>query len=55
MPMRRDKLNYYLDIAETVLARGTCLRRNFGAIIVKKRPDHLHRLCGRPPRPQKLL
>ena len=26
--MRRDKLNYYLDIAETVLARGTCLRRN---------------------------
>ena len=35
MPMRRDKLNYYLDIAETVLARGTCLRRNYGAIIVK--------------------
>ncbi len=33
--MRRDKVNYYLDIAETVLERGTCLRRNFGAIIVK--------------------
>lgn len=32
---RRDKVNYYLDIAETVLERGTCLRRNFGAIIVK--------------------
>lgn len=32
---RRDKINYYLDIAETVSARGTCLRRNFGAIIVK--------------------
>lgn len=32
---RRDKINYYLDIAETVLTRGTCLRRNFGAIIVK--------------------
>jgi dCMP deaminase len=32
---RRDKGNYYLDIAETVLERGTCLRRNFGAIIVK--------------------
>ena len=32
---RRDKINYYLDIAETVVARGTCLRRNFGAIIVK--------------------
>lgn len=31
---RRDKENYYLDIAETVAERGTCLRRNFGAIIV---------------------
>ena len=31
---RRDKHNYYLDIAETVLERGTCLRRNYGAIIV---------------------
>lgn len=33
--MRIDKNNYYLDIAETVLERGTCLRRLFGAIIVK--------------------
>lgn len=32
---RRDKTNYYLDIAEMVLERGTCLRRNYGAIIVK--------------------
>lgn len=32
---RVDKHNYYLDIAETVIERGTCLRRNFGAIIVK--------------------
>lgn len=32
---RCDKINYYLDIAETVLRRGTCIRRNFGAIIVK--------------------
>jgi dCMP deaminase len=32
---RRDKINYYLDIAETVAERGTCLRRNYGAIIVK--------------------
>lgn len=32
---RRDKINYYLDIAETVIERGTCLRRNFGAVIVK--------------------
>ena len=32
---RIDKTNYYLDIAESVLERGTCIRRNFGAIIVK--------------------
>ena len=32
---RIDKINYYLDIAETVAERGTCLRRNYGAIIVK--------------------
>ena len=32
---RRDKHNYYLDIAETVLERGTCIRRNYGSIIVK--------------------
>lgn len=32
---RVDKANYYLDIAETVIERGTCLRRNFGAIVVR--------------------
>ena len=32
---RRDKINYYLDIAETVIERGTCLRRNYGEVIVK--------------------
>ena len=32
---RIDKINYYLDIAETISERGTCLRKNFGAIIVK--------------------
>lgn len=32
---RCDKQNYYLDIAQSVSERGTCLRRNFGAIIVK--------------------
>lgn len=32
---RRDKINYYLDIAQTVSKRGTCLRRNYGAILVK--------------------
>ncbi len=31
---RRDKLNYYLDIAEAVAERGTCLRRHYGAVIV---------------------
>ena len=32
---RISKINYYLDIAETVLERATCLRRVYGAIIVK--------------------
>lgn len=32
---RISKINYYLDIAETVLERATCLRRLYGAIIVK--------------------
>ncbi|MCL2201643.1 MAG: deaminase [Oscillospiraceae bacterium] len=31
---RKDKDNYYLDIAETVLIRSTCRRRKYGAIIV---------------------
>ena len=35
MGSRTDKHNYYLDIAQTVAERGTCLRRNYGAIIVK--------------------
>ena len=34
MAERIDKENYYLDIAETVLIRSTCLRRKYGAIIV---------------------
>ncbi|WP_373897942.1 cytidine/deoxycytidylate deaminase family protein [Haloimpatiens sp. FM7315] len=33
--IRIDKHNYYLDICETILERGTCIRRNFAAIIVK--------------------
>lgn len=32
---RRDKHNYYLDMADVARERGTCLRRNFGAVIVK--------------------
>ena len=32
---RRDKINYYLDLAEMVSQRGTCLRRRYGAVIVQ--------------------
>ena len=32
---RVDKINYYLDIAEAVAERGTCLRNNYGSILVK--------------------
>lgn len=32
---RIDKTNYYLDIAQTVSERSTCLRRHYGAIIVQ--------------------
>ena len=32
---RRDKTNYYLDLADVVSKRGTCLRRLYGAVIVK--------------------
>lgn len=32
---RVDKINYYLNIAESVAERGTCLRNNYGSIIVK--------------------
>ena len=32
---RRDKINYYLDLADVVAKRGTCLRRHYGAVIVK--------------------
>ena len=32
---RIDKINYYLDLAETTLERGTCIRRNYGAVIIK--------------------
>lgn len=33
--LRKDKIEYYLGIAETVLERSTCLRRKYGAVIVK--------------------
>ena len=35
MDKRTDKQNYYLDIADAVLERSTCLRRKYGAIIVR--------------------
>ena len=35
MMERRDKINYYLDLADVVSKRGTCLRRLYGAVIVK--------------------
>ena len=35
MDNRISKQNYYLDIADTVLKRSTCLRRKYGAIIVR--------------------
>jgi len=59
---RRDKENYYLDIAEAVLQRSTCLRRKYGAAIVRndeiiatgyngaprgRRNCHDHAICTR--------
>ncbi len=35
MSSRISKDNYYLDIAQTVSERATCLRKRYGAIIVK--------------------
>lgn len=32
---RRDKTNYYLDLADVVSKRCTCLRQHYGAVIVK--------------------
>ena len=36
MSKRVDKINYYLDIAETVASRSTCLRKKYGTVIVNK-------------------
>ncbi len=35
MDSRTSKINYYLDIADSVSERATCLRRKYGAIIVR--------------------
>src|SRR5699024_2980585 len=34
MEQRIDKINYYLNIAETVAQRSTCLRKKSGTVIV---------------------
>lgn len=34
MVKRKEKENYYLDIAEAVMGRSTCIRRKYGSIIV---------------------
>ena len=43
---RISKENYYLDIAETVLERATCLRRVYGAIIEIGRASCRERVCS---------
>ena len=53
MDNRTSKQNYYLDIADSVLERSTCLRRKYGAIIVRN--DEIIRLQRRPPGPPQLL
>lgn len=51
---RISKENYYLDIAETVLERATCLRRIYGAIIVKNDEIISTGYNGAPPGPGQL-
>ena len=51
---RIDKENYYLDIAETVLERSTCLRRCYGAIVVKNDEIVSTGYNGAPRGPEKL-
>lgn len=45
---RTSKSNYYLDIAQTVAIRSTCLRRKYGAIIVKNDVIVSTGYCGSP-------
>ena len=45
---RISKINYYLDIAQTVASRSTCLRRMYGAIIVKNDVIVSTGFCGAP-------
>ena len=45
---RVSKANYYLDIAQTVSERSTCLRKKYGAIIVKNDIIISTGYCGAP-------
>jgi len=45
---RISKTNYYLDIAQTVASRSTCLRRMYGAVIVKNDVIVSTGYCGAP-------
>ncbi|MCL2372811.1 MAG: deaminase [Defluviitaleaceae bacterium] len=45
---RISKENYYLDIAQTVASRSTCLRRAYGAVIVKNDVIVSTGYCGAP-------
>ncbi|MCL1792465.1 MAG: deaminase [Oscillospiraceae bacterium] len=45
---RISKINYHLDIAETVASRSTCLRKKYGAIIVKNDVIIATGYCGSP-------
>ena len=45
---RTDKNNYYLDIADTALKRATCIRRKFGAVIIKDDNIISTGYCGAP-------
>jgi dCMP deaminase len=45
---RVSKINYYLDIAQTVASRSTCRRRMYGACIVKNDVIISTGYCGAP-------
>ena len=48
MQNRIDKENYYLDIAETVASRATCLRKKYGSVIVNHDQIISTGYCGAP-------
>ena len=55
MDSRTSKQNYYLDIADSVLERSTCLRRKYGAIIVRNDEIISTGYNGAPQGPPQLL